>query len=1417
MMISSFRTTMVLLFLASTSLAIGAPEQGLALHLAFDGSLEPTVGKELGTAQAFKNPKFVEGRHGQAIELKDGAYLVQRIPDTIRDGEFTMAFWIKPLWHPQDSLPHPVVDIPNDPKKLDKVGDGPGQFQLKKGWSETIAPNHFYGATDPDIARMHLRPSQWTHVVACFSVKGQFTATYWDGEGSRASAKLSLPAAYGDIVWLGSLQGGAGGGDIVLDDFRIYDRVVTPEEIPAVAGATFPAPFDYFSLGTQCDPSQAVETPHVKWAKPLWGGTLRTLCIAEAPRSRELIELMQRLDMNPLILTAPTFSDSMTKNKEVYERLGRKVEAALKSEKIDCVLVAGFGWNLLPDSTRAAIHAYVRGGGGLVFAEPRCVSMGPTPGIVQTCGAGVWYGWPAGAGDEVNRYARRLDRDDEEYLTQAIPWHALPMFEKLLATRSPDTFFRGGTMDKGRVLLYHVMPAHTFCLTPDGDSFDEFHYDYAIGAVARAVLWASGRGRDLRIRKVTCSDPRHASPYHRIGQPMAWNITIVNNQPTEVRARVSVTGRVPGPEPPSEKTIDVVLKPGDNSFDIPQTPAVFGETFCDIRLLMDGKVADWFTEVVEVKSDELFVDLTADREFYVADQKPRITACVGLITWGDHPGEKGALRWRVYDPYQRLVDRGSQDFEFKSSDQMATEVSWELPPLDEANLSYTLVADLLWKGRLVDQRSLKLLRPRQEVDDFLFTSWDGGGGGAVKSLAALVMRDKYNMDCGTAEFSYGRPVPQSEGQLRRNLDWMSSHNLRSWIYTTHLGGGERGGGHQVADPKQAQELKDRLTTIAKIAAPHSVLYYSLGDETGVGNPKRAATEAEQKDFPLWLKEQYRTLDELNKTWGAQFKDWSEITIPKPEDMDKGLVPFAAVNSYRESLYARAIGIGTAGAHSVDPKARVGVEGVFGLSINWVGQDYWKMTQNSTFLGQYSIGMEMDMVRSLQKPGSLLGGWYNYSKLDRGYSLWGPWQFLLCGAQSFMWYTTLEASHYTALNNDFTPFTQFEWTNEELQPLLNGIGKLVLGMKRDDLGVALLHDQRNLDRIGQPLHSMTMAYTMLRHLGIQTEFIHGDQVAAGELLKRKVKVLWLPYQFSMDPPVAEAVRKFIAGGGAVIADVLPALSNGFRRYDKPLLHDLFAEPATLKGKMPPESAEDLKAWDSHEKVAGKGKTLIFGDCPSTYRRDQWKPRGQFLRGAVAAFLAKCSVKASASARVAEGAFEPLDLVTYHDGDAVYVVVQRNYVVPDPAPRSFDIASASGKAYVYDVRNGKYLGESDRARLPMDAARGGMVAFLPYRAKSIVVEGLPPTCKAGDRLKVRLGLVTEGGKPGRGVFHIETLNPSGSRVAPLCQKVRWSGGVAEIEMPVAYNDPMGKWTLRIRDVATGVQVEKTIEVAAALAAP
>jgi len=522
-----------------------------------------------------------------------------------------------------------------------------------------------------------------------------------------------------------------------------------------------------------------------------------------------------------------------------------------------------------------------------------------------------------------------------------------------------------------------------------------------------------------------------------------------------------------------------------------------------------------------------------------------------------------------------------------------------------------------------------------------------------------------------------------------------------------------------------------------------------------------------------------------------------------------------VGAYREALFARCVAIGTEGARSTDPNARVGIEGMAGLTQAWPVGDLWSLSQASSFLGPYSIGMEQDMIRCFQKPGDLLGGWFNYAYLNRDYSLSGPWEFLLSGADTLMWFRLTMDGQYSALNPDFSPFLQFAWTYEELGPILSGIGKLCKTADRDHPGVAILHNQRNLDRSIPALWCTMQAYSLLKHVGVWPDFIHGEQIKAGALAKRNIKVLWLAHQFAMEEAVANEIRKFVEAGGAVIADTEPGISNGYRRYEKPLLADLFADPKGIKSAMPPASDAEVTAWKDRAKTVGKGKTLFFAMGSGewlTYRRDWFRPRGAGLRQAISGFLAASGVTPLVRAQAAEGDWEPLDIVTYHQGVSCYAGFQRiiSTIVPDSKPRVFELINAAGKAHVYDTRAGKYLGESDRAKLSLECARGGMVAFLPYKAEGIAVEGLPEKCAQGAALNLHLSLTTQGAMPAGGVFRVECLDPNGKRIAPLSGKFAWGIDGVTVPLQMAFNDPIGQWKLVVTDIATGTRLEKPFEV-------
>ena len=1382
--------------------AVAQSDTGPLVHLTFDGTLTPVAGRDLGLPQAFNDPQFVEGRHGEAISLTDGAHLLLKLPPSIgKKGEYTLAFWMKPRWHPKDNLPHPIMEIPARPETYDKVKWSTGQMLFSKGWSETISPNHVYGVVDSGIALLHLKPGRWTHVVLTYSLPAKVQANYLDGEGRRRPIDPKKPLHFhADQLWVGCRADGKGTADVILDDLRIYDRAIDPSEIPAIAGATFPPPVDYSLLGTQVDPSRAVETPHRTWAKPYAGGKTRVLFVSEGVRAREIFELAQRVEIEPAVVTGPMLHKHSLANPETFHAMGSKIEVILAERDIDCVILASFGWNLFEDATRQAILDFVRDGGGLLLVPPRCLSIQPGQGIHTNTGR-YWIGWEATPlGKEVNAHVGRLPRDDEEYLTAGIPWHELSMFQVHTDRQSPASLFRGGRLGDGRILLYflHSCASTRASLTPGiayVQPLDTFDYEYALGAAARAVLWASGRDGAIRIQRVEFRS-RHFFRKIPVGHRGAWELDLSNGTHDNVRARIELTARTRDGDAPFIATRNVTLKPGRTRLTMDYTIDRFGTIFADARLVIAEKVADWASGTVRVHhGNPYFQSLTSDRDVYENGQTPRASVDVIYKDYGVKDLPPGLVRWRVIDAYGRVVSRGEETVPFNPHDALPARHSWSLPALDRASLSYTLVADLFdHRGRLGDQGKLVLRCRRVGVDDFTFFSW-GGGHTVTGSLATVLMRDRYGLESVGTQIT-GEPVNE---RFLKSLEWTGSLNLRPWVHATALGGTVDENYVRKPDLSDAAlfaQHAEKLKNVARAAEPYSPLYYSLGDETKLGPLDAHPTGHEQEAFRAWLKNRHTKVEQLNAAWGTEYEAWPDVVIPSGDAMKSGKANLklrAELGVFRNRQLANVIGGCVDAIREVAPHAKVGIEGIFGLTHAWGAFDYWPVTRRSTFMGQYALGRELDMVRSFQKPGDLLGCWYNYATLDREYSLYGPWHTLLRGLHAFGWYTTFEGSKYTALNPDFTPFEHFAWTYEELEPILGGIGKLVLGLDRDDPGIFILHEHRNLHRTSPQYHGLLVMTTLLEDLGLQCNYLAGQQIVDGALKQPGVNALVLAGQWVMEKPVAEAIREFVKEGGTVVTDILPGISDGLNRYDKRLLDDIFAEPGkTQRGAL-------------HERTVGKGRTLTFGGYAPSYLRERLKPAGAVLRQAVARFLDSRSIRPAFTARPADGTFLPITVVCFRDGDCQYVGLQRDYKIADQSPKDFDVIGST-EAHVYDVRAGEYLGRARRVRRGLEVARGALLAFLPYHATRLEIRGLPAACCQGDLIRLQAALHTEGERPSNGIVRVEVRDPAGKRSPMLSHKILSRAGLAEWHLRIALNDPVGNWTILATDIATGTSATK-----------
>jgi len=94
----------------------------------------------------------------------------------------------------------------------------------------------------------------------------------------------------------------------------------------------------------------------------------------------------------------------------------------------------------------------------------------------------------------------------------------------------------------------------------------------------------------------------------------------------------------------------------------------------------------------------------------------------------------------------------------------------------------------------------------------------------------------------------------------------------------------------LSDPQWLNKIHDRLIRSVRALHPYRPLYYSLGDETGIGDLS-AFWDFDFSDFSLaamreWLKSDYHSLAALNRQWGTAFQGWDEVVPMTTDDAMK---------------------------------------------------------------------------------------------------------------------------------------------------------------------------------------------------------------------------------------------------------------------------------------------------------------------------------------------------------------------------------------------------------------------------------------------------------------------------------------------------------------------------------------------------
>jgi Beta-galactosidase len=617
----------------------------------------------------------------------------------------------------------------------------------------------------------------------------------------------------------------------------------------------------------------------------------------------------------------------------------------------------------------------------------------------------------------------------------------------------------------------------------------------------------------------------------------------------------------------------------------------------------------------------------------------------------------------------------------------------------------------------------------------------------------------------------------------------------------------------LSDPRWLAQIRDRLIATVATYRPYRPLYYNLADETGI------ADLAAYWDFDFsapalaamrrWLRTQYPDLAALNREWGAHFARWDDV-VPPTTDVamrrkDENFAAWADFKAWMDVAFARALRRGRDAVHAADPRAYAAMEGV--QVPGWGGYDYARLA-HAVDVMETGEG-NFDLIRSLA-PGMVLLTTSFGSGDAEAASVWRAW---LEGARGLILWDENhqfadDAGRLGARGRTAAPY---------FRVLRDGLGALVINSHRPADPVTILYSPASMraqwmldwkdkgdawTRRGSEAEggftntarSAMAAYAQaVVAFGLEPRFIAAGELARGALRRGDCRVLILPHAIALSPAAAAAIRRFAASGGTVIADSEPGRFDAHvRRLDRPLLSDMF--------RGPPDGSERRFA-------VGKGRAVYLAPAPTPGGAPpQFGPDG--LRRFDALLRQQRVVPLVTFGAQADAAVPAIERYAFRDGDVTILGLQQ---APAHAPRGVPVVLALGRAsYIYDLRVPGRVRHGDHVRLRLDPFAPALLAVAP-RPLPPPTLGVPARARQGDAAVLRLSFARPSGAAFH-VLHVAVADPAGAVVPYYSGNLRMAHRAALWRIPLALNDPVGTWHVRVTDALSGMTASAAFRVVA-----
>ncbi|MGD9497638.1 MAG: beta-galactosidase, partial [Armatimonadota bacterium] len=897
-------------------------------------------------------------------------------------------------------------------------------------------------------------------------------------------------------------------------------------------------------------------TPHKAWGRGHVGGPIRALFFVlsghygsdwgePGTRLREVVELAQRFDIEADAVWFAHRGDVWSFH---AGQMGQDRAERLLARPYDLYVIAGFPFERLPGKTQYQILERVVAGAGLI-----CCNDAPSEYLT----------------------AKRQITPTPQALVAGLP--AIPTGPEL-APQLPEKVVTAYQLRGGRAVRL-AYPA--FALTPTGNFSWRglVDYDYRMLLVGRAALWAARREGAVEVTAVQGAVAL-AEPGAEAAGGAQVTLATAGDRPVEVTLELELRRPSDGEswELPAQRVTVAADRGATVAVTLPRVRA--GEYYLDVIARSARGVEACGAGNVLVTSDYGVEAVSLDRSFVEAGE-----AISGTATLRGQPPAGSILRLRFRDSYGRNV--AQQDLPVNPGQ---TAYGFEYAPDPNATIEIRVEAVLLSEGEEVEMAQSYFTVPKRRQGRMNFVQWDtprdvlgfyqwevlkragwqvallGSMGGVTQQPPALRASD-----ISIVPYSTRILDPKDENGFMEPVCWN--------------------------DEPAVDEHVQRIVDNQALLREQGVFVYSLGDE-GVTKGccvHPACIEA----YRRWLQQQYGTIEALNASWGESYASFDQVDLlDRNDNMELASQQSCPPRWYDRQAFARwnlshFVSRFVDAYARLDPHALTGYEGTGGF-----GDDYDAICTTNTFYGPYpSIGD--DIVRSIYPRERVRSNWMGYSKTADALSD-AAWRMVMKGMDSIWWWMWDGFGSwrgYVRPTMDLWPATAE--VTEEMRPVQRGLGDLLLSSEVAYSGIAVFYsvpsalagglEAANTFTRPQAVHE---AWTELTYeLGLDLRYLTRRLLIGGELDTDEFSVLLLPFTQAIGPDEAEAIGRFVAEGGTVIADVRPGVFDAHCRALEPgALDELFGITRIGRG------AATTAAVSLSAELGGRQIDVDLGEVP-----------------------------------------------------------------------------------------------------------------------------------------------------------------------------------------------------------------------------